>query len=137
MNYRERAKKILETLNRVIVVGFSKNPEKAANYVPTYLIEKGYRVIPVNPSMEEYSGLKVYPDLESVVADGIELEVVDIFRPSEEAESVALKAIELGAKAVWLQKGITSEKAAKVAAEKGVLYVEDLCMFEEHRRISL
>jgi predicted CoA-binding protein len=87
--------------------------------------------------MEEYSGLKVYPDLESVVADGIELEVVDIFRPSEEAESVALKAIELGAKAVWLQKGITSEKAAKVAAEKGVLYVEDLCMFEEHRRISL
>jgi len=137
LNYRERAKKILETLNRVIVVGFSKNPEKAANYVPTYLIEKGYRVIPVNPSMEEYSGLKVYPDLESVVADGIELEVVDIFRPSEEAESVALKAIELGAKAVWLQKGITSEKAAKVAAEKGVLYVEDLCMFEEHRRISL
>ncbi|RAM60280.1 CoA-binding protein [Mesotoga sp. SC_4PWA21] len=137
MNYRERAKKILETLNRVIVVGFSKNPEKAANYVPTYLIEKGYRVIPVNPSMEEYSGLKVYPDLESVVADGIELEIVDIFRPSEEAESVALKAIELGAKAVWLQKGITSEKAAKVAAEKGVLYVEDLCMFEEHRRISL
>ena len=137
MNYRERAKKILETLNRVIVVGFSKNPEKAANYVPTYLIEKGYRVVPVNPSMEEYSGLKVYPDLESVVADGIELEVVDIFRPSEEAESVALKAIELGAKAVWLQKGITSEKAAKVAAEKGVLYVEDLCMFEEHRRISL
>ncbi|PNE19931.1 CoA-binding protein [Mesotoga sp. Brook.08.YT.4.2.5.1] len=137
MNYRERAKKILETLNRVIVVGFSKNPEKAANYVPTYLIEKGYRVIPVNPSMEEYSGLKVYPDLESVVADGIELEVVDIFRPSEEAESVALKAIELGAKAVWLQKGITSEKAAKAAAEKGVLYVEDLCMFEEHRRISL
>ncbi|HNU23846.1 MAG TPA: CoA-binding protein [Mesotoga sp.] len=137
MNYRERAKTILETLNRVIVVGFSKNPEKAANYVPTYLIEKGYRVIPVNPSMEEYSGLKVYPDLESVVADGIELEVVDIFRPSEEAESVALKAIELGAKAVWLQKGITSEKAAKVAAEKGVLYVEDLCMFEEHRRISL
>jgi predicted CoA-binding protein len=137
LNYRERAKTILETLNRVIVVGFSKNPEKAANYVPTYLIEKGYRVIPVNPSMEEYSGLKVYPDLESVVADGIELEVVDIFRPSEEAESVALKAIELGAKAVWLQKGITSEKAAKVAAEKGVLYVEDLCMFEEHRRISL
>ncbi|WP_214078080.1 CoA-binding protein [Mesotoga sp.] len=137
MNYRERAKKILETLNRVIVVGFSKNPEKAANYVPTYLIEKGYRVIPVNPSMKEYSGLKVYPDLESVVADGVELEVVDIFRPSEEAESVALKAIELGAKAVWLQKGITSEKAAKVAAEKGVLYVEDLCMFEEHRRISL
>jgi len=137
LNYHERAKKILETLNRVIVVGFSKNPEKAANYVPTYLIEKGYRVIPVNPSMEEYSGLKVYPDLESVVADGIELEVVDIFRPSEEAESVALKAIELGAKAVWLQKGITSEKAAKVAAEKGVLYVEDLCMFEEHRRISL
>jgi len=137
LNYRERAKKILETLNRVIVVGFSKNPEKAANYVPTYLIEKGYRVIPVNPSMEEYSGLKVYPDLESVVADGIELEIVDIFRPSEEAESVALKAIELGAKAVWLQKGITSEKAAKVAAEKGVLYVEDLCMFEEHRRISL
>jgi len=137
LNYRERAKKILETLNRVIVVGFSKNPEKAANYVPTYLIEKGYRVIPVNPSMEEYSGLKVYPDLESVVADGIELEVVDIFRPSEEAESVALKAIELGAKAVWLQKGITSEKAAKAAEEKGVLYVEDLCMFEEHRRISL
>jgi predicted CoA-binding protein len=61
--YRERAKTILETLNRVIVVVFSKNPEKAANYVPTYLIEKGYRVIPVNPSMEEYSGLKVYPDL--------------------------------------------------------------------------
>jgi len=135
--YKENAKKILETFKTVVVVGFSKSPEKAANYVPTYLIEMGYRIVPVNPSMEEYSGLKVYPDLEAVVADGIELEVVEIFRPSEEAESIALKAIELGAKAVWLQKGIYSEKAQLAADENGVLYVEDLCMFEEHRRISL
>ncbi|KUK67838.1 CoA-binding protein [Mesotoga sp.] len=137
MNYTENAKKILESFNRVIVVGFSKNAEKAANYVPTYLIEKGYRVVPVNPSMEEYSGLKAYPDLEAVVSDGIELQIVDIFRPSEEAEIIALKAIELGAKAIWLQKGIKSEKAAKAAAERGILYVEDLCMLEEHRRISV
>lgn len=137
MNYTENAKKILESFSRVIVVGFSKNAEKAANYVPTYLIEKGYRVVPVNPSMEEYSGLKAYPDLEAVVSDGIELQIVDIFRPSEEAEIIALKAIELGAKAIWLQKGIKSEKAAKAAAERGILYVEDLCMLEEHRRISV
>ncbi|HOZ99734.1 CoA-binding protein [Mesotoga prima] len=137
MIYKENAKKILETFKTVVVVGFSKSPEKAANYVPIYLIEMGYRIVPVNPSMEEYSGLKVYPDLEAVVADGIELEVVEIFRPSEEAESIALKAIELGAKAVWLQKGIYSEKAQLAADENGVLYVEDLCMFEEHRRISL
>jgi predicted CoA-binding protein len=135
--YKENAKKILETFKTVVVVGFSKSPEKAANYVPIYLIEMGYRIVPVNPSMEEYSGLKVYPDLEAVVADGIELEVVEIFRPSEEAESIALKAIELGAKAVWLQKGIYSEKAQLAADENGVVYVEDLCMFEEHRRISL
>ncbi|CCU83582.1 MULTISPECIES: CoA-binding protein [Mesotoga] len=137
MIYKENAKKILETFKTVVVVGFSKSPEKAANYVPIYLIEMGYRIVPVNPSMEEYSGLKVYPDLEAVVADGIELEVVEIFRPSEEAESIALKAIELGAKAVWLQKGIYSEKAQLAADENGVVYVEDLCMFEEHRRISL
>jgi len=70
--YKENAKKILETFKTVVVVGFSKSPEKAANYVPTYLIEMGYRIVPVNPSMEEYSGLKVYPHLEAVVADGIE-----------------------------------------------------------------
>ncbi|MBN2219912.1 MAG: CoA-binding protein [Kosmotogaceae bacterium] len=137
MTYKDNAKKILETFKTVVVVGFSKNPEKAANYVPTYLIEKGYRIVPVNPSMKEYSGLKVFPDLEAVVAEGIELEVVEIFRPSEEAGAIALRAIELGAKAVWLQKGIQSEKAQFAADENGVLYVQNLCMFEEHRRISL
>lgn len=134
MSYENAAKKILSNFKRIVVVGFSKNSEKAANYVPLYLMKKGYEVIPVNPTMDEYESLKVYPNLKSVVDDGHELEVVEIFRPSQEAEQIAQTAIKLGAKAVWLQKGIRSERAGEMARERNVLYVEDRCMYEDHRK---
>ena len=134
VKHEDKAKEILSTFKRIVVVGFSKNPDKPSNSVPMYLKEKGYEIIPVNPSMEEYEGMKVYPDLKSVIADGVNLEAVEIFRPSAEAEEIAIEAIELGARAVWLQKNIRSEKARKLASERSVLYVEDKCMYVEHRR---
>jgi len=134
VKHEDKAKEILSTFKRIVVVGFSKNPDKPSNNVPMYLKEKGYEIIPVNPTMEEYEGMKVYPDLKSVIADGMNLEAVEIFRPSAEAEEIAIEAIELGARAVWLQKNIRSEKARKLASERSVLYVEDKCMYVEHRR---
>ncbi|AKI98142.1 CoA-binding protein [Kosmotoga pacifica] len=129
----EIAREVLLKFRRIIVVGFSKNAEKAANFVPMFLKEMGYEIIPVNPTMSEYGGMKVYADLGEVVASGISLELVEIFRPSEEAEAVALKAMELGAKALWLQKGISSLRAEQKAKEKGIDYVQDRCMYEDYK----
>jgi hypothetical protein len=116
----------------IAVVGMSKHPEKPSHYVPRYLMEQGYRVIPVNPAAEEILGERSYPSLDGV---GEEIDVVNIFRPSEEALPIVKEAVRMGAKAVWMQEGIINEEAAKFAEEKGIFVVMDRCMMKEHRAI--
>jgi predicted CoA-binding protein len=133
LSYEAEAKRILSECKKIVVVGFSRSSEKAANSVPMYLKSQGYTIIPVNPSIDDYDGMKVYPNLQAVSDSGIMFDVVEVFRPSEEAESIAIEAIEKGSKAVWLQKGIKSDLARAMARERGVLYVEDRCMFADYR----
>ncbi len=114
----------------IAVVGCSTNPEKAANYVPKYLQEQGYRIIPVNPFAEEILGEPVYKSLEEVPD---EIDTVLVFRPGEETPGVVKKAIEVGAKAVWLQEGIKSDEAESLAGDGGLQFVMDRCMLKVHK----
>lgn len=123
-------KEILEKFKTIAVVGCSTNPEKPANYVPKYLQGRGYKIIPVNPFADEILGERAYKSLEEVQD---EIDTVLVFRPGEETLEVVKKAVEVGAKAVWLQEGIANEDAASLAKSAGLLFVMDMCMRKVHK----
>jgi hypothetical protein len=120
-------------LKDIAVVGMSKTEGKPANYVPKYLIECGYNVIPVNPTAPEIMGRKSYPNVSSV-PDSID--IVDVFRPSADVLAVVQDAVKKdGIKLIWMQLGIYNEEAEKLAKEKGIKVVYNRCMLEEHQRL--
>lgn len=116
---------LLESARTIAVVGASTNPTKAAHRIPAALISAGYRVIPVNPGADEIFGRRAYPSLADVPES---IDIVDVFRPSDEAADIARQAVEVGAGALWLQAGITSPEARTIANEAGLVYVEDACI---------
>ncbi|HEV2137579.1 MAG TPA: CoA-binding protein [Nitrososphaerales archaeon] len=118
----------------VAVVGASKNPEKDAYTVPEYLQQHGYTVIPVNPTTDSINGLKTYPSL-SAIPDELakKIEVVEVFRPSEELPEVAKQAVELKKRTgmpliFWGQEGLENEEAKKILSDAKIDYVMDRCM---------
>ena len=125
--------KILNEYRNVAVVGLSPNRERPSYRVASYLAEHGYHIIPVNPNAEQILGKTSYPNLSSISEP---VEVVDIFRRSEEVMPIVEEAIKIGAKAVWLQEGIINEEAAAKARDAGLLVVMDKCMFKEHQRLT-
>ena len=119
----------------IAVVGMSKNEDKAAHFVPKYLIEHGYNVIPVNPTLTtEVLGRKSYPSIADVQE---KIDVVDIFRRSEDVPAVVDDAIKKkdGIKVIWMQQGIYNEEAEKKAKENGIDVVYNRCMMTEHMRL--
>jgi uncharacterized protein len=121
------------TLKNIAVVGMSKNEEKAAHYVPKYLIDHGYNVIPVNPTATEILGRKSYPNVSSVPD---RIEIVDIFRRSEDVPSVVEDTLKKeGIKVIWMQEGIYNKEAEKMTKEKDISAVYNRCMMAEHRRL--
>lgn len=127
----EKAEKILHGNKTIAVVGLSDKPERQSYRVAEYLQQSGYKIIPVNPRISEVLGEKAYPDLESIPG---KIDVVDVFRKSEEVLPVVKSAIAIGAKAVWLQEGIYNEEAAKLAEEAGIDFIMGLCMLQEHSK---
>ena len=123
---------ILSQSRNVAVVGMSPHPERPSHRVARYLQERGYRIIPVNPSANNILGQKSYPDLASIPGP---VDVVDIFRRSEEVLPIVEQAIGIGAKVVWMQEGVINEEAARRAREAGLSVVMDRCMRKEHMRI--
>ena len=118
------------------VVGCSPDPWRASGGVAEFLQRKGHRVIPVNPNYDEVVGERCYPSLSDVpAAEGIE--VVDVFRRSDEAGAHIDEAIEIGAKAVWTQLGVIDVAACKRAADAGLLVVMDRCPKIEYPRVRL
>lgn len=113
-------------------MGASPNPERPSHRVASYLIEQGYHVIPVNPNAQQILGKPSYPNLSSVPET---IEIVDIFRRSEEVMPIVEEAIKIGAKVVWMQEGIVNEEAAAKARDAGLLVVMDKCMLKEHQRL--
>lgn len=125
--------KILNSSRTIAVVGLSPKPDRPSYVVASYLKEQGYRIIPVNPQEKEILGEPSYPDLGSIPEA---VDVVDIFRRSEEVPAIVEEAIKIGAKAVWMQEGVINEEAATRAKEAGLLVVMDKCMRKEHLRLK-
>lgn len=124
---------ILKSAHTIAVVGLSSNPDRAGYYVPAYLKLNGYRIIPVNPNLSDALGEKAYPDLLSVPGP---VDLVLIFRQSDAVPPIVYQAIQIGAKAVWMQAGISHETAAQAARQAGLQVVMDTCMMVEHHRMS-
>ncbi|GED99523.1 CoA-binding protein [Gordonia crocea] len=125
---------ILRSYDTITVVGASADPAKAANEVPAYMQKHGWRIIPVNPHADEIVGEKVYRSLAQVPE---QVGLVDVFRPSADCADVARAAVEAGATALWLQLGITSPEARRIATDAGLAYVEDRCLIIEQRRTGI
>ncbi len=128
---------VLKRYRTVAVVGASRDPSKWAHIVPKYLKEHGYRIIPINPTASEILGEKAYKSLMEVPE---EVEVVEVFRPSEEVPKIVEEVIQRkrargDVKVLWLQLGITAdEESKKKLKEAGIALVENACMMETHQR---
>ena len=120
------------SLKHVAVIGMSKNDNKAAHYVPKYLSENGYHIIPVNPTTDEILGKKCYSTISDV--DGV-IDIIDVFRPSESVLPVVEEAIKKNPKVIWLQEGIHNLEAEEMARKKDIKVVFNRCMLAEHQRL--
>ncbi len=130
---------VLERYRTIAVVGASKSPEKEAYSVPLYLKDHGYRIIPVNPTATEIMGETAYRSLLEMPEEvGRAVEVVEVFRPSEELPQVALQAVEMKRRygrplVFWAQQGLESEEAKGILERNGIRYVMDACMRTVHQ----
>jgi predicted CoA-binding protein len=125
----QELKRLLTDANTIAVVGASSNPEKASHGIMQQLQKAGYRVIPVNPREAEVLGERSYPSLGDVPE---RIDIVDVFRRSEDTPGIADEAVAIGAKALWLQTGIVNEDAAARAKAGGLLVVMDACIGATH-----
>lgn len=116
----------------IAVVGLSPKPDRPSYVVADYMKSQGYRIIPVNPTYKEILGETCYPDLSSIPEP---VDIVDIFRRSEDTPDIVREAIKIGAKAVWLQEGVISEEAAILAKEAGLMAIMDKCILKEHQKL--
>ena len=130
----DELKKIYRDTKTIAVVGASGDQTKAAHTIPRYLQRQGFRIIPVNPKGGEILGEEVVERLTDVTEP---VDVVDVFRPSAETPDVARDAVKVGAKVLWLQEGIESEEAERIATESGLKVVMNRCMGQTHRQLGL
>lgn len=126
--------RIYGSYNDIAVVGASTDENKPAHRIPRYMKSQGYNIIPVSPRGGELFDAKVYPSLEEIEGS---VDIVDVFRPAEEAPGIAKDAVSIGAKVLWLQEGISSEEAASIAARAGLLVVMDRCIGATHGQLGL
>ena len=118
----------------IAVVGASPDDAKTANVVPSYLQGFGYQIVPVNPNRESVFGVRSYPSLGDILDT---VDVVEVFRPGSEAPDIARQAVAIGAKVLWLQKGIVSDEAGGIAEEAGLTFISDTCMGAMHAVLGL
>jgi hypothetical protein len=123
---------ILKRARTIAMVGASDKPDRDSYQVMAYLIANGYRVIPVNPTVEAIQGERSYPTLAAIP---VKVDIVDVFRRSDAVPPVVDEAIAIGAPVVWMQLGVVNEEAAQTARAAGMAVVMDRCMKVEHRRL--
>ena len=129
----EELKQILKSSKTVAVVGISPKEDRPSFRVAAYLQSKGYRIIPVRPDGDTILGEKIYRTLMEI-PEGIEIDVVDIFRKSEEVPPIVEEAIRRGVKIVWMQEGVIHQEAAEKAQNAGLKVVMDRCIKKEHEK---
>jgi uncharacterized protein len=125
---------LLRNSKTIAIVGLSSNPRRPSHQVASYLQSVGYNIVPVNPNEFEVLGQKVYPRLEDIREP---IDIVDVFRRSEQIPAITDSAISIRAKALWLQQGITHAASAAKAQAAGLLVVQDACLFIEHKKRRL
>jgi uncharacterized protein len=130
-----RAREVLRNARRIAVVGASPYPWRASNVVMAYLLEQGYECVPINPEAASVLGQACFATLEAAVAagDGRPFDIVDVFRRAEHTPDIARSAVALRCGTLWLQQGIVSEEAARIAHEGGLAVVMDRCTAVDHR----
>ena len=131
MNSIDDIKEIF-SMQTIAVVGMSPKPERPSHYVSMYMKQHGYNIIPVNPGHDEIAGIKCYPSLKEISQP---VDVVDVFRRSEYIVPIAESAINIKAKALWLQDGVINHEAAELANNSGLIVVMNDCMLRRHRQI--
>ena len=128
----EEIRKIYNFKN-IAVVGISRDPAKAAHSVPKYMIERGYNVIPVNPSAVEILGRRTYSRVSDIKS---QVDIIDVFRPSEDVYPVVEDSIRKpGIRVIWLQEGIHNSDAEKIARDNDIEFVFNRCIMDEHMRL--
>ena len=128
----EEIKQILKSTNTIAIVGLSDNPNRDSYKVAAYLMEKGYRVIPVNPAKKEILGHKCFPNLKSLPE---KVDIVDIFRKVEFIPDIVEETISIGAKTVWMQLGLAHNESAQKARNAGLFVVQSQCIKVEHAKL--
>jgi predicted CoA-binding protein len=121
---------LLRSSHTIAVVGLSKNPMRASHGVSAYMQSQGYKIIPVNPEVEEVLGEKAYASLLEVPGP---IDIVDIFRRSEFVPDIVDQAIQRKARAIWMQEDVIHEQAAEKARRAGLFVIMDSCILKEHR----
>ena len=124
---------ILNSCKVVAIVGLSPDHDRPSYKVASYLKEQGYKVIPVNPKVNEILNERCYPDLISIPES---IDVVDIFRRSEDVPAIVEEAIKIDAKAIWMQEGVVNDESAAKAVASGLMVVMDRCMKKEHQYLK-
>jgi uncharacterized protein len=125
---------LLGAVHTVAVVGLSSNHKRPSYQVARYLQEHGYRIVPVNPNETEVLGEPAYPSVAEIPKD-VGVEVVDVFRRADETPEVARQAVAAGARVLWLQEGIVSEDAARIATEGGLDVIMGVCIRHVRARL--
>ena len=127
----EQITQLLKTAKTIAVVGLSESAMRPSFSVSEYMRAHGYRIIPVNPAIQEWLGEKAYASLLDVPE---KIDIVDVFRRSDAVPDIVEQAIQIKAPAIWLQEGVIHEEAAERARNAGIFIVMDLCILKEHRR---
>ena len=129
LNPHQEIGNLLRQARTIAIVGLSPKEDRPSNMVGRYLLDAGYSLFPVNPGQSEILGLKCYPDLVSIP---VHIDIVDIFRRSEDVYPIVEEAVKIGAGAIWMQLGIVNQEAAEFARRHGLQIVMDRCIKVDH-----
>ncbi len=127
----DRITELLKTAKTIAVVGLTDSPLRPSYGVSHYMRSQGYRIIPVNPNIQEWEGEKAYPSLLDVAE---KIDIVDVFRRPDAVPEVVEHAIQIKAPVIWMQEGVVHEEAAEKARRAGIFVVMDRCILKEHRK---
>ena len=132
-NHSDNEIRKMYNFKNIAVVGMSRDPVKAAHFVPKYMIERGYNIIPVNPSANEILGKRTYAKVSDIKS---QVDMIDVFRPSEDVYSVVEDSVKKpSVKVIWLQEGIHNAEAEKMALDNKINVVFNRCIMAEHMRL--
>jgi uncharacterized protein len=132
----EVTRSVLKSARTIAVVGLSDKPGRDSNGVARYLLSQGYDIIPVNPNLTEVLGRPAFPSLRDIPPERL-VDIVDIFRRSDQVAPIVEEAIARGVGTIWMQLGVENEAAAAAARARGIRVYQDLCIRQEHRRLHV